>query len=216
MRSRDAFRTEHDEVWELLPWLVNRTLAAHEASRAEAHVRLCLPCRAELERQVETASLLQAPEALPLSPARGLSRLEDRLSARAPERGRRWTGWGWLALAEAALIVVLLAASLGRGHAPAAPQPTFETLSDRPTAGARPNGPVYRVLFVERSSERQLRELLAELDLRVVDGPSPLGLFTLELANAQADADAVLTRLRAHRAIRFVERVDQGSAAQSH
>jgi hypothetical protein len=217
MSHHDAFHSEHEEVWELLPWHINGTLEGRDARRVERHLGHCLPCHAELGRQRELASLVQAPEALPLSPGHGLARLEGRLAASRRLTARRPLGWGWLALAEAAIIVVLLSAVLARRQPPALPQATFETLGNAAPALDRASGPVYRALFAESASERELRELLAGLNLRIVDGPSPLGLFTLELAAETQDPRtpaAVLAGLRAHDAVRFAERIDQPSAPQ--
>lgn len=214
MSLHDAFRSEHEEVWELLPWFVNGSLEESERQRVEDHLRHCLPCHSELDRQRELASLVQAPEELPLSPRRGLARLEERLAPARRRRAGRAARWAWLALAEAALIVLLLGVVVARRHQPVPPEPTFRTLSAAPAEVPSASGPLYRVLFAESASERELRELLAGLDLRVVDGPSPLGLFTLELGAPARDPDEVLAGLRAVDAVRFAERVDRPSASQ--
>lgn len=219
MSYHDAFHSEHEEIWELLPWHVNGTLEEREARRVERHLAHCLPCHAELGRQRELASLVQAPEALPLSPGHGLARLEGRLAPTRRLTARRRSGWSWLALAEAAIIVVLLSAVFAQRRPPALPQATFETLGDAAPALDRASGPVYRALFAESASERELRELLAGLDLRIVDGPSPVGLFTLELTAGTRDPRApaaVLASLRAHDAVRFAEWIDRPSSAEGH
>lgn len=210
MSPSDAFLSEHEQVWQLLPWHVNGTLEPTESERVEEHLRHCLPCHAELDRQRETASLVQGPEDLPLSPRAGLARLEARLEAsvrRRPPR-RKPLGWAWVALAEAAVIVVLVGSAIVADRPPALPEPRYETLTDPSPVLERATGPLYRVLFAETASERDLRSLLADLHLRVVDGPTPLGLFTLELGAERKDTAAVLERLRSHDAVRFAERID--------
>lgn len=75
--------------------------------------------------------------------------------------------------------------------APAAPEvkgSLFVTLSapaaPAATAAARPQ---IRLVFVESATEKQMRDVLLRTRGRLVDGPSPLGAYTLELP-AQAPA----------------------------
>jgi hypothetical protein len=103
-------------------------------------------------------------------------------------------------LAGQAAAIVALAATLfvAVGRPPAA---GFHTL----TASAAPAGAArLRVVFDERASERELRALLVPMGAAIVGGPSPLGVYTLELPSG-AHLTATVAALRAQPLVRFVE-----------
>jgi Putative zinc-finger len=102
----------------------------------------------------------------------------------------RWALAGQLAA------LILLAAALAVG-----PARRFETGPPAPQAAARPAPPArarfvtlsapaplvtsaapqIRVVFAETATEKQMRQVLLSIRGRLVDGPSPLGAYTLEL-----------------------------------
>ena len=57
----------HDQVWALLPWYVNQTLAGDELQLVEMHLKVCIPCRSELSEQQTLCQAVQEStvEALP-------------------------------------------------------------------------------------------------------------------------------------------------------
>jgi len=76
--SRSA-RREHDKAWELLPWLVNGTLAGQERAEVETHVRTCLPCRRELKQQLMLREAVHESAVLDRSPQQGFDALMRRV-----------------------------------------------------------------------------------------------------------------------------------------
>jgi len=102
----------------------------------------------------------------------------------------RWALVGQLAA------LILLATALAFG--PARRQPAiYHTLSE-PSAPAAPlpatsaaaAAPQIRVVFVEAATAKQMREVLLSTRGHLVDGPSPLGAYTLELPAPAAAAAA--------------------------
>jgi hypothetical protein len=100
----------------------------------------------------------------------------------------RWALVGQLAA------LILLATALAFG--PARRQPAiYHTLSE-PSAPAAPlpatsaaaAAPQIRVVFVEAATAKQMREVLLSTRGHLVDGPSPLGAYTLELPAPAAAA----------------------------
>ena len=63
---------QHQEVWELLPWYVNRTLETQERAHIEQHLVRCAACQAEITRchYIATAVHLAEEPVLSPSPAR--------------------------------------------------------------------------------------------------------------------------------------------------
>ena len=61
-----------------------------------------------------------------------------------------------------------------------------------------------RIVFADTTTERQLRETLRSVEARIVDGPSPVGAYTLRITDTQALA-SVVERLRAEPSVRLAE-----------
>jgi hypothetical protein len=136
----------------------------------------------------------------------------------------------------AALLLLALAIPLAprlqpaAGHRPeagaAAHRAEYRTLAASPTGdGAVPAaGSLVQIhiVFAESTTEKQIRELLLRARARLVDGPSPLGTYTLEIPVAPAAPPSpparttegppdslgiVLTYLRSRPQVRFAEPV---------
>ncbi|HEX5759875.1 MAG TPA: hypothetical protein VF121_11820, partial [Thermoanaerobaculia bacterium] len=86
--------------------------------------------------------------------------------------------------------------------APAAPAAEFRTLA---AAAPAPGAARLRVLFAEETSERALRAVLQRVGGRIVDGPSPLGVYTVALPTGPAadPLEVVVAHLRAQPEVRF-------------
>jgi anti-sigma factor RsiW len=107
------------------------------------------------------------------------------------------------ALVAQVAIIVLLVGVLVWGElrtvtppgVPGAPA-TFQTLSD--SAPAQPQGGTValHVMFLPRATEKEIRDLLLAVHGEITAGPSPLGVYTVEVAAAGHPVSVVLTRLR--------------------
>jgi hypothetical protein len=216
--------TLHQQVWDLLPWYVNRTLSAQETLEVQNHLAECPSCRAGLIRCRATAevvrdddelawlptaqqfdALLARVEATERSPVPALwNRLWQTLTAaweplrRAP-RPARWVlaGQSALLLLAGGLIVLQFAA------APGAP---YQTLS----IPAQPASDTVRVnaVFAADFSIGELQRLLLGLEAGIVRGPSGQGVYTLARAAGSDTAAAqtqLLKGLRAHPKVLLAE-----------
>jgi anti-sigma factor RsiW len=222
---------QHRRVAELLPWYVSGTLHPAERGEVEHHLEHCGVCRGDVESERAVAAALRSSAEPAPAPHPGqLARLLERLDA-APDETRdgvRRAGsagdagsarstlrdgglWRWLAAGQAAAILALVGLLLGR--AAPAPPPEYRTLADAGAPAAREGLDValaplrVRVLFEPAASAAELHELLLETGAQIVDGPSPLGAYTLELAPT-ADGDSptlLLAVLRDDPAVRFAE-----------
>ncbi|HLF10492.1 MAG TPA: hypothetical protein VJA26_04705 [Gammaproteobacteria bacterium] len=210
----------HDQAFELLPWLINGTLTGAELHSVESHVRDCLTCRLALREQHGLRAAIQAHPTVPLSAEQGFDRLireMDRTRAQAPTRGE-WSPFGrgfalsWTRFALAALgiaavgIVAWLAATGGVERA----EPAFTTLGRRaPEKVTRADDVRLDLIFATWVTETDMRVLLNEIDGTIVGGPSDLGRYTVRL-NATtltaAQVGELIERLGHDRRIRFAGR----------
>jgi len=91
------------------------------------------------------------------------------------------------------------------GAAEPAPAGPFRTLADEPEVAAGGDALLLRVLFTDRTREREIRGALISVGGRIVDGPSPTGVYTVAVAGAAEGAAAVET-LRSLPQVLFAER----------
>ena len=190
--------SEHEYAMELLPWLVNGTLAGDERERVERHIKQCLTCRTELAEQTRLESLVRRQPVVPLAADASFERLRSRLDKASRSRAPRRTMWAVAASATIAVAVGLVMAvgliDMERERGDGA----YRTLSD--AAGP---GPLIDVIFADGVREAEMRALLDELGAEIVSGPSRnLGRYTLRLP-ASADTDTVVRRLSDDTRIRF-------------
>ncbi|HWN41100.1 MAG TPA: zf-HC2 domain-containing protein [Thermoanaerobaculia bacterium] len=203
----------HQRIWELLPWYANGTLGETEKRTVEEHAAQCERCREEAQacRQLGEAVRLTAVEAPTPHPAR-LSRLLSRLDeaegssprARlaglltATPRPVRWVLAGQLA--------ALLLLATGLVWTPTPPPPAdpaeYRTLSD---SVAVETGQRVRVVFAESATERQIRDVLLPIGGQLAGGPSPLGVYTVELPEGRDPLPVVLQHLRSRPEVSFAE-----------
>lgn len=218
----------HPAVWALLPWLANGSATPAQRREADAHLRGCADCRAELAREQALMHSLAEPPATTPDVELGLQRLMQRLDQAGdavvpvlpPVRGRRLPalagvrlGLGAVAafgLAELLLVAAALWWSARPGLPPdAAAAAPYRTLTQREPAT---DGPRWRVVFQGRQTVGELQALLRGHGLAIVAGPSEAGVFTLGPAApvatlGAAEADALAARLRQSPGVLFAETV---------
>jgi anti-sigma factor RsiW len=226
-RATDTLHpSEHEEVWQILPWYVNGTLDNRERASVEAHLTTCAVCQAELARCHDLAATVRAtadgwePSAEHF--ARVLARLETTTAAATPQRGwwdtarAQYERYGellrhlpplirWTLVTQSACLLVL--ASILVWQAPWAPERFYQTLSSSSDQTGQKRLQIH-VVFADDMTEKELRALLTEVQATIVAGPSPFGVYTVAVAlsgDARALADLALATLRAHPKVRLAE-----------
>jgi Putative zinc-finger len=213
----------HREVWELLPWYANGTLGLEEANKVEYHLAHCTACQSELTRcEAEYGAVSTRRDDL-WTPSRehfakvlaNVEAFEARHEAKSGWFDALASYFPWLkstpqparwALAfQGALVVALASVLLLRALAPVE---TYQTLS-KPGEERLAHGPQLRLVFHPDVTERELRTLLADLHASIVQGPSSVGAYTVELASEASDAKLkqTLAKLRADPSVRLAEPV---------
>jgi hypothetical protein len=200
----------HRHAWDLIPWLVNGSIADSERAGLQHHSENCAACREEIEAQ---RALLQAMRTRPQvesMPHGSLQKLWQRIDAH-PEpalrelpvapRASRTLRWLAAAVILQALLLGVLATVMLRSPRENA-DATYRTVSTQPVAA----GPAsVRAVFSPEMTLGELQALLERAHLRIVNGPSPDGVYTLATASRSDDPKQALLTLRAHPAARFAE-----------
>jgi len=181
-----------DEAERLLVFLANGTLEGEERAAVQAAVEADPDLARELDALRNIRATMQAETPARLPGEFGLARLmrdignEARAAEPAPApRGRLWR---YAAVAAVALFAVQTALIWTQPDA----------VIDLAGGGIeRVEGPAFTVAFQPEAREAEIRALLLEAGLVIVDGPSALGLYTLaapETETAQAALETLLAR----------------------
>ncbi len=208
MRGSDDRFADHREIWEQIPWVVNGTASAEQNARVWDHVARCTDCAAELQAQARLRAAMRGEPASDVQAGAAFAKLSARLEAGPPrsvDAPTRSTGRRahLLALAAAeALVIVALGAVLGARYV-GSEAPAYRTLADPTT---RPDAATIRAVFDPGLRIEELRALLAEMHLRITEGPSAAGVFSLAPVDAAApETERLVAALRAHPGVRFAE-----------
>ena len=182
--------TGHDEkrrhIEELLPFYLNGTLEDDERTEVEAALAEDETLRWELEFLEGVQKDVRSRE-VGTSPGEfGLARLMRDIESETREApvGNVVVGRFWK-VAAAAVFALFVAQATVMVTSPG-------TIVELAGGGAEvADGPTLAVAFQPDATERDIRELLLELELEIVGGPSALGLYTVAIAGEAEPADVI-------------------------
>lgn len=83
MNATNPPSADHQDIWELLPWLVNGRLSEGDCRRVEAHLRVCGACRDECASQRKIYEVVSADNAVEQMPMAALNKLRERIERAA-------------------------------------------------------------------------------------------------------------------------------------
>lgn len=198
----------------LLPWYLGGTLSPEERRQVHNHLETCQTCRQELDEMKRLRESVKAGvNGLPGPPPdifrSVMARIREKpqprpWAARADAWLRALFAVQWAPTLAALLVIGQSAALLWLvGHRPhgldggvgSSQGPVIER--SVPAGSAR-----LSVRFQDTATERDIRAVMQSVNARIVDGPSPDGLYVLEVPAGDAAAlERVLAALRAHRAV---------------
>lgn len=203
----------HAQAQELLPWLVNDTLAADERRLVDAHARSCVVCRRELV-ELERLRKSIAESADPAGvPAPDMRRINARIDALVEKESRIAqllarlrdgfaSPWRLAFAAQSVLLVALLTVLLW-------PQPAPDEFTTLTTPQALPAGSYLRVVFDPDLDAAATARLIDGLAVAIVEGPSARGVAMLRITAPAggADPDALAAALLDRPGILFAQPV---------
>ena len=194
----------HARAFELLPWLVNGTLAGYERESVEQHVRACIVCRRELKEQQRLHGAVRARRTVDVSAEAGFDRLDRELDSET-RMGRPWriryaTAAPFAVAAAAGL--AMLAVLLWVTPLPDVGATGYETLAASPADAA-----LLDVVFADQTTAAQMQALLDDIRGEIVAGPSNLGRYSVRVDQAAGpELDEILETLAADPRVRFAGR----------
>ncbi|MFQ5983348.1 MAG: hypothetical protein ACE5KS_08240, partial [Woeseiaceae bacterium] len=207
----------HSQAAELLPWLVNDSLDDEDKATVFEHARSCVICRRELASLEQLRDSIERASGQTPIPAPDMRNINARIDALVDRqnRGRPLISrlreffespWRVAFAAQTALLLVLAMVLLW-------PEPRdaqFEMLTQPQEL---PDGQYLRVVFSPDLAQAGLTELLHELELTIVAGPSSRGVYTLGGVNSLSvdDRDKLMTILQEDSEVLFAQPVVRGA-----
>jgi hypothetical protein len=225
MSTSDA---AHRQAWELLPWYVSGTLTGSDLDLVTGHLRGCGDCAGEVARCRDLAVAVRSQSAADPAPlehrlVKLLARLDAIEAGGAASRGwreRLSEALGALrdllqstppparwALAAQGALVVLLAVGIAWQISAPSRQP-YQTLASSGAGQPAERRIQIRVVFGDEMREREIRALMERIGGRIVDGPSGVDAYIVEVPAPAAGGDGVagvLSNLRADPQVRLAE-----------
>lgn len=200
----------HKHSWDLIPWYVNGSVPDARREGIRRHLAECADCRQEVETQ---RALMQAMKTRPNvenMPHGSLQKLWARIDAQpvpvksppAWPRSPRLVAALAAAVALQAVLLGVLSFALLRSHSAAEAPAAYRTVS---SASVPAGAASVRAVFSQSMTLGELQALLERTHLRIVNGPSPDGVFTLATLSNTDDPKQALLGLRAHPAVQFAE-----------
>ncbi len=207
----------HEIAVELLPWLVNNSLVEDEREAVLEHARACVICRRELGALEQVRdSISQTSGALPI-PAPDMRNINTRIDAWINRQS--WVRNLWLrigdsiegswriAIAAQSILILVLASVL---LWPVSENQEFTTLTQPDNL---PDGRYVRLVFNPELAESEFSNLLDTFQLRLVEGPSARGVYTLGLVESLSveDRENLMVSLQQDPRVIFAQPVKSGS-----
>lgn len=196
----------------ILPWYLNDTLEKEEKETVKKHLRSCSICQEELaaikseqELYEATAEEVSVPQTFPhlMAEIEKQERTIWQQMASLIPRPQPALAAAFIAtqfIVIVGLIGILALNPWGAG------EKIYRTLSGPEAIEGK--GPRLSILFQDGVQEETVREIILGINGTIVRGPSPMGVYTVELRSemSQESLQEVLSSLRLKRdIIRFVE-----------
>ncbi len=175
---------DHETIEALLPWYVNGTLTDEERAQVEAHLAHCRRCREDVRFLTGLRQGVKRTTDTTTDPELGLKRLMREIDAEPTARRR--TPWWQPSLAAAAVVIVVQGVLLFNLWQ------RDDDIGMRLAGDTPPPAVVLQIQFDADAREGEIRALLRSLNARLIDGPSAVGLYRIELPDLEpGDEDAI-------------------------
>ena len=171
-----------DTQWQdLLPWYVNGTLGEAERQQLEA----AMANNPELKQEMLWLQQFQTSlhqQDIPAPPGElGWMRLRKEIRK---EKTNNWRRWG-MGAATAATILF----SVQLGMMMNKPQPDIQVLSSSATGVNLEHHWQLQIAFTPEATAADIQQLLSDIDARIIDGPSAIGLYRIAVPESSRFAD---------------------------
>ncbi|PSJ17952.1 hypothetical protein C7H79_05385 [Nitrosomonas supralitoralis] len=217
-------QSEHQKIWDLLPWYINQSLGPVEHAIVKNHIKTCITCRIELNQQEQVFKEIQQADLLQQVSQASFAQLKKRIETQ-PElcSEKQYTApksdliffpfqirfLGFVKYTALAASLLLLASPFLLHSLFVQPEMagSYRTLAAA-TESTDNTSNIVRIVFADHPDTEQIDVIVNSVSGHIVKGPSPNGVYEVQIGNHQTDSqqvnDAIL-RLRDHSSVIFAE-----------
>ena len=213
--------SEHQKVWDLLPWYVNHSLDPAEQDIVNKHVKTCITCRIELNQQQQVLAKIQQTDLLQQVSQVSFAQLKRKIEEQPkfytltkhnePKKEPKLFSHQFLsflkytALAASLLLLALPFMSDSRMDQSELTG-DYRTLANSIAGEQRSNR--IHIVFADPSNPEQIETILGNVSGHIVKGPSQHGVYEVQIGNQQTDSQEVkdaISYLRKNTLVIFAE-----------
>ncbi len=213
--------SEHQKVWDLLPWYINHSLDSAEQDVVKKHIKTCITCRIELNQQQQVFEKMQQTDLLQQVSQVSFAQLKKRIEEQPkiyvldkhnePKKelkffSHQFVGFVKYTALAASLLLLALPFMLDSLIDKPELKGDYRTLANS-IEGEQKNN-LIRVIFADQSNPEQIEAILSSVSGHIVKGPSQNGVYEVQIGNQQPDSqeikDAIL-HLRKNTSVIFAE-----------
>lgn len=214
-------KSDHQEIWNLLPWYVNRTLDIAERDIVKRHIKTCIACRIELDRQQQVFENIQQIDLLNQVSQVSYAQLKKRIKNHTepdvvaiqnqPDKLSRFFTFERMGFFKyTALVASLLLLAVPFMLISSTDKPDFgseyRTLAN--SSEGEPRNNVIRIVFADQSDSEQIEVILESISGRIVKGPSQNGVYEVAIGDQSVDTQKItdtVAQLRKNSRVIFAE-----------
>ena len=222
-------KSEHQEVWDLLPWYINHSLDPAEQDFVRKHVKTCVTCRVEINQQQQLLEKIQQQDLLQQVSQVTFARLKKRMQEQSklgafaeqakPSQEQKLFSHQFLGFVKyTALAASLLLLALPLMLNPPTDDPElksdYRTLAN-PAEGKHKNNFI-RIVFAEHLGAEQIKAILNGVSGHIIKVPSKNGIYEVQIGNRQTNSLEVndaISQLRKNSLVVFAEPSHQLSSS---
>jgi len=188
--------SEHQQVWDLLPWYINNTLDPVEQASVRYHVKSCITCRIELNQQQQLVEKMQKIDLLEQVSQVSFAQLKMKIEEqpnlctfakhREPKKDAKFPSRQFLSFVQytalaASLLLLSLPFMLGSLVDTTDLRSDYRTLANSVVGEERTN--MLRIVFSDQSDPEQINVILSVISARIVKGPADNGVYLVQVGD---------------------------------
>ena len=215
-------KSEHQEVWDLLPWYINHSLDPAEQDFVRKHVKTCVACRVEINQQQQLLGKIQQQDLLQQVSQISFAQLKKRMNEQSKLRSvfaeqaklsqeqkffsHQFLGFVKYTALAASLLLLAKPFMLNLPTDDPELKGDYRTLAN-PVEGEHKNNFI-RVVFTEQLGAEQIKAILNGVSGHIIKGPSKNGIYEVQIGNRQTNSlevNEAISQLRKNSLVVFAE-----------